>query len=113
MSDRAAQIEVCKRVGAHFVAAPLDSKLGIALQTLGRHPLNGLRHLPVGGTCGWYVWAGEELRETNDFLQPLHVRHLSEHCPNIVPYLGLAPGWRFLITPGSEDAWFDESIVHE
>ena len=28
-----------------------------------------------------------------------------------LPYLGLAPGWRFLIAPGYEDVWYDEKLL--
>lgn len=75
-------------------------------------PLNGIRHLPVGETTGWYIWAGEELSQDEDFFVPLHVEHLSAWCPQVVPYLALPPGWRFLLAPGYEDVWFDSSIVH-
>ena len=35
----------------------------------------------------------------------LHAVHLADHCPSVLPYLGLPPGWRFLIAPGYEDVW--------
>jgi hypothetical protein len=41
----------------------------------------------------------------------MHVRHLAEECPEILPYLGLPPGWRFLVTPDHEDIWFDQSLL--
>jgi hypothetical protein len=74
-------------------------------------PLNGLRHPIEGATCGWYIWAGEEPSESSDFFQPLHVEHLSERCAEVLPYLGLAPGWRFLIANGHEDVWYDPSLL--
>ncbi len=27
--------------------------------------------------------------------------------PEVLPYLALPPGWRFLIADGYEDGWFD------
>lgn len=45
------------------------------------------------------------------FFQPLHRAHISELCPQVVPYLGLPPGWRFLIADGYEDVWFDPSLL--
>jgi hypothetical protein len=27
-----------------------------------------------------------------------------------MPYLSLPPGWRFLIAPGHEDVWEDQSL---
>ena len=113
MVDLESQLATCRRVGAEFLASPSDLKVGIARQTLGSTPINGLRHVPADGTTGWYIWSGEELGKNAGFFQPLHVAHLPEECPEVIPYLGLAPGWRFLIAPGYEDVWFDQSILHE
>jgi hypothetical protein len=49
-------------------------------------------------TSGWYIWAGEGgPSDDPDFFVPLHVEHLAEWCPHITKYLGLPPGWRFLV----------------
>ncbi|TWD77279.1 hypothetical protein FB547_110241 [Variovorax beijingensis] len=74
-------------------------------------PVNGLRHPPTTGTSGWYIWAGEELSTEADFFKPLHIEHLDGWAPEIKKYLGLPPGWRFLIAPGYEDIWFDEKLL--
>ena len=105
------QRDLCARNNADFLECRADDKLGIALQTLGTNPLNGLRIKPENGTCGWYIWAGGEMSEDREFFQPLHVSHMEQRCPEAVPYLGLAPGWRFLIAPGYEDIWFDEDLL--
>jgi hypothetical protein len=60
---------------------------------------------------GLYGRAGPELSDSPDFFVPLHVRHLQEWCEQIVPFLALPPGWRFLIAPDYEDVWFDESLL--
>jgi hypothetical protein len=105
------QIVVCRRFEAEFVPSSPRSSVGLAIQTLKEVPIHGLRHLEVAGTTGWYVWAGE-WSENPEFFKPVHVEHLERLCPQILPYLGLAPGWRFLIAPSHEDVWFDPSIVH-
>ena len=76
-------------------------------------PLNGLRHLPVNDTCGWYIWAGEKMSEEPDFFKPVHVFHLSEILPDVLKFLALPPGWRFLLAPGYEDVWYDPSLLVE
>ena len=43
---------------------------------------------------------------------PLHVGHLAERLPDVMPYLALPPGWRFLLAPGREDVWYDESLLN-
>lgn len=91
--------------------APMD-KIGMALDTLALRPLNGLRHLPHNGTAGWYIWGGPEISQHPDFFQPVHFAHLPELCPQVVDYLALAPGSRFLIDERYEDVWTDASILH-
>ncbi|MFI5125048.1 MAG: hypothetical protein ACHQDF_06975 [Chitinophagales bacterium] len=62
-------------------------------------------------TTGWYLWSGEEFSEDPNFFVPLHVEHLKEWCPEIIKYLRLAPGWRFLIAPNYEDVWEDLTLL--
>ncbi|MGD2117141.1 MAG: hypothetical protein PVG66_02175 [Chromatiales bacterium] len=113
MHKNHAQQAVCEKFGVKPQAPMNGSKLGIALSTLGSTPINGLRHEEENGTNGWYIWCGAELSEEADFFSPLHVEHVSEYLPQVVPYLCLPPGYRFLIDPnGYEDVWFDEGLVN-
>jgi hypothetical protein len=106
------QRQVCGEHGAEYSPVAFDSKLGASADfRFGRRPLNGLRHPPEGDTCGWYLWSGEELSQATDFFQPLHVRHLVERCPEVLRFLALPPGWRFLIAEDYEDVWYDESLL--
>ena len=105
------QHDIGVRFGATCQPADPASKLGIALQTSGQQPLNALRHPPGDGTCGWYIWWGDTLNDDPDFFQPLHVAHLPERCPAILPYLALPPGWRVQVAPGHEDVWFDAELL--
>ncbi len=105
------QSAVCREQG---VLPDLPSgflKAGVALATLGKVPLNGLRHPSEAGTSGWFIWAGEELSQADDFFDPLHVHHLESRCPEVVRYLALPPGWRFLVAPGQFDVWYDEALL--
>ncbi len=96
-----------------YEPCPVDDtcKVGIAANVQsGLMPINGVRHLPENGTTGWYIWAGETMSDDPDFFLPLHACHLPEWCPDVLPYLELPPGWRFLIAPGYEDVWFDPAV---
>lgn len=104
------QREICGRFGASCVISALDSKLGFALSTTGE-PIHGLRHPPAGGTNGWYIYRGEEYSPRANFFQALHVSHLEERCPEALPYLGLPPGYRFLLAGEYVDVWFDASLL--
>ena len=106
------QLEICTRFGVRPIPAPSGSKVGIASNVRsGILPINGLRHAPEGDTTGWYIWAGEELSDAPDFFEPLHVGHLEDWCPAVIPYLQLPPGWRFLLAPGVEDVWEDPAVL--
>jgi hypothetical protein len=103
--------EVCRRFAAAFRAVAPDEKVGVSAFVSSQSlPIHGLRHPPQGETSGWYIWSGE-LSTDPSFFRPLHARHLSERCPQVVKYLGLGPGWRFLVAPDHEDVWFDESLL--
>lgn len=105
------QKELCKSYGTEFLS-PSGRKVGIAINVReGMLPINGLRHPPVGDTTGWYIYAGENLSGDQDFFKPLHVQHLDDWCPQVQKYLGLAPGWRFLIAADYEDVWFDQNLL--
>jgi hypothetical protein len=108
----ASQMAICAKYGAHFLETPCDLKIGIALNVReGSIPINGLRHVPTDDTSGWYIWSGEEPSLADDFFKPVHASHLREYCPQIMKYLGLSPGWRFLVAGDQEDVWFDPGLL--
>jgi len=104
---------VCRRAGVQHFASAEHLKVGISTEALsGGRPLNGLRHPPEGDTSGWYIWAGNgDPSDDSAFFQPVHVSHLEEILPDVGPYLGLPPGWRFLLDSGYEDIWFDAKLL--
>ena len=106
------QARICATHGVAPVPCEPDLKVGIALNTLDRLPLNALRHRPEAGTAGWYIWGGE-FSDASNFFQPLHASHLSEYVPDLLPYLALAPGWRVLLAPAQVDVWHDPSLLAE
>ena len=108
------QRDICQKYGAKHVPSPPDLKVGITTNVREHiYPLNGLRIMPEGDTTGWYLWAGETLSSDPDFFQPLHVIHIDDWCPEMLPYLGLPPGWRFLIAPDYEDVWCDPQLIND
>lgn len=113
MNDEATeqiQMGLCRHYGRDFVSCPPGSKLGLARQTLGKMPINGLRHRPTGSTNGWFIWAGDYSAE-KDFFAPFHASHLPQRLPQVVRFLGLPPGSRFLLAGDHVDVWFDESLL--
>ncbi|WP_454883940.1 immunity protein Imm33 domain-containing protein [Sphingomonas oryzagri] len=105
------QRNLCKRYGAGFTAPEETYKVGVSDSALrGELPLHGLRHWPESGTTGWFIWACE-WSDAPDFFKPLHLYHLVEDCPTVVPFLALPPGWRFMVAPGHEDVWSDSDLL--
>jgi hypothetical protein len=106
-----AQKMICGEYSAEFVPSPPESKLGFALVTKGKLPINGLRHPVEDETNGWYIWCGSDFSDKAEFFSPLHTSHLYRDFPELISLLGLAPGYRFLLTPDHLDVWFDGSLL--
>ena len=99
---------MCRTFGTGFEPPAPGTKVGIALQTLTRIPIHGVRLAPTETTCGWYIYAGDEGSDAPDFYQPLCVEHVAEYCRFALPFLCLPPGWRFVTDgKGYIDAWRD------
>ncbi len=108
------QEALCTKYGAAATLISLRQTVGFArdfdLQVL---PANGVRYAPEGNATGWYLWTGPELSEDPDYFLPVAVEHLEELCPDLLKYLALPPGWRFLTAEKYEDVWRDEDIPAE
>jgi hypothetical protein len=103
---------VCEWAKATATPPHPGSVVGMALSTLGKQPINGLRHNAAGTSNGWYIWCGAEFSDAPDFFSPFHVEHVAEYVPQVVEYLDLPPGYRFLIDSSNyEDVWFDETLL--
>jgi hypothetical protein len=105
------QAVIWEKFGAGYAPPEAGTRVGIALHTLGRVPLNGLRLAPGPGTSGWFIWAGEKASDDPDFYSPLCIDHLTERCPLVLPFLALPPGWRFLTDGDYVDVWFDAGLL--
>jgi len=104
------QFDICQKYGTAHIPSYLNSKLGIAIQSLGfSGPIHGLRHVVRDETCGWYIWRGEYSEDPN-FFSPIHVKQ-SDYCEEAIKFLGLPPGWRFLTESDHEDVWFDNNLL--
>ena len=87
---RKSQDVVCQRLNISPLYPDLSLKIGLAIQTKGKNPTTGMRASPENGTEGWYIWSGE-YSEDPDFFKPIHIHHLLEVWPEIIPYLALPP----------------------
>ena len=107
------QKRTCSKFGADYLRCDENLKFGINKNfNVREFPINGLRHPPEGDTTGWYIWSGEKFSEVPGFFVPMHTSHLHDLCPVMMRYLGLAPGWRFLLAPDYEDVWFHPNLLN-
>lgn len=106
------QKAICNKLAVDFVHANPELRIGIADNiNTDKLPLHGLRHPQDNGTTGWFIWAGD-YSESEDFFKPHCVKHLDQIKPQIIKYLGLPPGHRFLCdNKGYEDIWFDQNLL--
>lgn len=102
------QQRICRTFGAAFDPPAQRSKVGIALHTLDRVPIHGVRLMPTDTTSGWYIYAGDAWSNADDFYQPLCVEHLGKYCKFALPFICLPPGWHFMTDHmGFIDVWYD------
>lgn len=90
---------------------PINKKLTVgASSNLDKDPIHGLRHPCEERTTGWYIWTGD-YSEAADFFQPICAEHLLQIRREIIKYLVLEIGFRFLADKsGYEDIWYDEYL---
>ena len=104
---------ICEKYHVDWTDVDRDLFLGLADNlTTNEVPINGLRHHGQGTTCGWYIWTGQEISDKDDFFKPVCVRHLIDIKPEIIKFLGLPPGYRFLTDDkGYVDIWEDKKLL--
>jgi len=108
------QKDVCERYGSKWT--PINNKLFVGTsENLTADPIHGLRHPydreTTKGTTGWFIWTGD-FSEADDFFKPMCAEHLLQIRPQVIKYLGLDAGFRFLADRnGYEDVWYDETIM--
>jgi hypothetical protein len=102
---------VCERFSLCPQTPHLDSVIGLAIASVGKGEINGLRHPIQGNSNGWYIWYGE-YSNSDDFFSPVCIKHLNKYFnKDINEYLDLPIGFRFLIANNYEDVWYDEKLL--
>lgn len=108
----AVQRDICTRFGAAYYPCHPQARLGLASNiTAATRNLNGVRIEPSGDACGWYLWAGDEWAEPPEFYIPLRAQSVATWVPQALAYLGLPPGWRFLLRDDRIDVWKDLTLL--
>lgn len=100
------QQQICARHG--LPAQAPETMVAVATTSLDQSPIYGTRiDLPENGTISWFIHCGEHA-DAADFYQPLHTAHLQELLPQVLDYLALPSGTKFIIDrDGYEDVWME------
>ncbi|EBS6357271.1 hypothetical protein D4E88_23950 [Salmonella enterica subsp. enterica serovar Albany] len=82
--------------------------VGVAIDSMRKQPIYGVRVAREDNSCGWYLWGGD-YSSSDDFFQPVHFSHLHEVIPDyVMKYLALAPGFKFTTDISNyEDVWYE------
>ena len=103
---------VCECVDVAPLPPKPGSKVGFALSTIAKTPINGLRVMPTEDTNGWYIWCGGEMSQEPKFFLPVCLEHLPKYAPLVIEYLELPPGYRFQIDHQDyKDVWYDPALL--
>jgi hypothetical protein len=96
---------LCEEFGSAYKVVSGDDVVAVAVQTLDKDPLVGIRKLPDTEGVSWYIYGGE-LAEGFDTFETMTVRELQDILPDVLPYLALDIGYRFMIDGDDyEDVW--------
>ena len=97
---------LCEEFGSAYIAVSGDDVIAVAVQTLNKDPIVGLRKAPEGEEkVAWYIYGGE-LGEDEVSFETMPVRELQDILPDVLPYLALEQGYRFMIDADDyEDVW--------
>lgn len=105
----AAQQKICAQYGSAFAPLRPGDKVAIALDSIGLQPIARRREVKLShdpNEITWFIYCGE-YRDDDDFFSPVHVSHLAEMLPEVLPYLALSEGFGFIIDhDGYEDVWY-------
>ena len=88
---------LCEEFGSAYVEVSGDDVVAVAVQTLNKDPIVGLRKKAEGDEqVAWYIYGGE-LGEDDVNFETMTVRELQDILPDVLPYLALEEGYRFMI----------------
>ncbi|MHA3892065.1 immunity protein Imm33 domain-containing protein [Acinetobacter sp. GXMZU3951] len=97
---------VCEEYGSKYLAVNDEDMIAVAVDSLKQDPIVGIRNQPeAGDEVSWFIYAGEH-DDREDFFQTVAVKDLHKLLPEVLPYLALDHGYRFMIDREEyEDVW--------
>ena len=100
---------LCEEFESSYIKVSGDDVVAVAVNTLNQEPIVGIRKKPEAEeNVAWFIYGGE-MGKGEDFFETMTVRELQDILPEVLPYLALAEGFRFMIDREDyEDVWKEE-----
>ena len=97
---------LCEEFESPYIEVHGDDVVAVAVQTLNQDPIVGIRKTPeTPENVSWYIYGGE-LQDGADFFETMTIKKLQDVIPEVLPYLALNIGYRFMIDGDEyEDVW--------
>jgi hypothetical protein len=97
---------LCEEFGSTYIEVNGDDVVAVAVHTLNQDPIVGIRRIAeTAENVSWYIYGGE-LPEGDDFFETMSIKKLQDIIPEVLPYLALDVGYRFMIDGDDyEDVW--------
>jgi len=93
---------LCEEVGSAYVEVTGDDVVAVAVHTLKQD-----KKPETAENISWYIYGGEPSSE--ETFETMTVRELQDIAPEVLPYLALETGFRFMIDADDyEDVWKEE-----
>ena len=101
---------LCEEVGSAYVEVSGDDVVAVAVNTLEQEPIVGIRKKPESvENVSWFIYGGEQVSNEEAF-ETMTVRELQDIMPDVLPYLALEQGFRFMIDGDDyEDVWKEDA----
>ncbi|MBJ9952161.1 MULTISPECIES: hypothetical protein [unclassified Acinetobacter] len=105
------QKQICEKYNSKYIPLDGGEMVAFAMQSLGQQPIYAVRILlEKEENVSWFIHCGE-YSSASDFYQAMHVSHLQEYLPKILPYLALEQGFHVIIDEhGYEDVWLNPAV---
>ncbi|WP_228714933.1 immunity protein Imm33 domain-containing protein [Acinetobacter pullicarnis] len=102
---------LCEEFDSAYIEVKGDDLVAVALQSIKQEPIVGIRKKPIPGeSVAWYIYGGELQTKDEDF-EIMSIKELQDILPEVLPYLALDHGYRFMIDQDDyEDVWKEEAF---
>ena len=103
---------LCEEFDSAYIKVNADDEVAIAIKTLDQELIVGIRKkVEAGSKVAWYIYGGELEDGEENLFEIVTITQLLEIFPDVLPYLALEEGFRFMIDQDDyEDVWKADAL---